>query len=346
MRKLFLAPIILVALSVVAVATQEVGVRWHRVTPETEAFSVLMPEPPQEVRRDIPLSPNFKLAAPIYEVTHRGILFSVLSIDKRELEAEFKSSAGFVYGLRHAILSSSRVRDSVFTFERAVTLKNQKARQYRVRAEGTEGTAQIHETSTHYYVLMTLGGSAAGLYASNFFNSFAPNAKRTRGASDIVSILDISQPTPPAPLPLWPVAGTDSITGGVGSGMPPPPPDSSDAPPAAKPKSSSSKIIDGGVLDGKVWSKPQPGFPAAARAVRVQGAVTVEVIVDEEGYVTSARATNGHPFLQPSAVQAARQARFTPTLLSGEPVKVRGVITYNFVLNNDPAPPVLRPWRN
>jgi protein TonB len=147
-------------------------------------------------------------------------------------------------------------------------------------------------------------------------------------------------------MPLWPIAGTDSITGGVGSGMGAPRPDSSDAPPAAaKPKSSSSKIIDGGVLDRKVISKPQPWFPAAARAVRVQGTVTVEVIVDEEGYVISARATNGHPFLQPSAVQAARQARFTPTLLSGEPVKVRGVITYNFVLSNDPAPPVLRPGR-
>ncbi|HEX8130325.1 MAG TPA: hypothetical protein VF527_14570, partial [Pyrinomonadaceae bacterium] len=183
MRKLFLASLILVAWSVVAVAAQEVGARWHRAAPETEAFSVLLPEPPQEVRRDIPLSPNFKLTTPVYEATHRGSLFSVLSIDKRELEAEFKSAAGFVYGLRYAIVSSSRVRDSEFTFERVVTRKNQTARQYRVRAEGTEGTAQIHETSTHYYVLMTLGESALGLYASNFFNSFAPDAKRARGAS-------------------------------------------------------------------------------------------------------------------------------------------------------------------
>jgi hypothetical protein len=32
------------------------------------------------------------------------------------------------------------------------------------------------------------------------------------------------------------------------------------------------------------------------------------------------------------AVEAASQAKFTPTLLSGEPVKVGGIITYNFVL--------------
>jgi hypothetical protein len=32
-------------------------------------------------------------------------------------------------------------------------------------------------------------------------------------------------------------------------------------------------------------------------------------------------------------VSAARQARFSPTLLSGQPVKVSGVITYNFALS-------------
>jgi hypothetical protein len=35
--------------------------------------------------------------------------------------------------------------------------------------------------------------------------------------------------------------------------------------------------------------------------------------------------------LQAVAVAAARQARFSPTKLSGQPVKVTGVIQYNFV---------------
>jgi protein TonB len=47
--------------------------------------------------------------------------------------------------------------------------------------------------------------------------------------------------------------------------------------------------------------------------------------------VASARAITGHPLLQQAAVQAAYGARFSPTLLSGQPVKVTGVITYNFV---------------
>jgi len=41
---------------------------------------------------------------------------------------------------------------------------------------------------------------------------------------------------------------------------------------------------------------------------------------------------SGHPLLQQAAVAAARQAKFTPTKLNGSPVKVSGILTYNFVL--------------
>jgi TonB family protein len=89
--------------------------------------------------------------------------------------------------------------------------------------------------------------------------------------------------------------------------------------------------ISGGVLNGKAISKPAPSYPAVARAVRASGTVNVQVLIDEKGKVVSARAVSGHPLLQQSAVQAAYGARFSPTLLSGQPVKVTGVITYNFV---------------
>jgi protein TonB len=59
--------------------------------------------------------------------------------------------------------------------------------------------------------------------------------------------------------------------------------------------------------------------------------VTVQVMIDESGNVVSARAVSGHPLLQQSAASAARQARFTPTTLGGRPVKVTGVLIYNFV---------------
>jgi TonB family protein len=94
----------------------------------------------------------------------------------------------------------------------------------------------------------------------------------------------------------------------------------------------SGKVIDGGVINSKAIELPEPVYPAAAKAVAVSGVVSVRVTIDEEGNVISAAATSGHPLLQASAVEAAKQARFAPTRLSGDPVKVTGVLTYNFVL--------------
>jgi TonB family protein len=70
---------------------------------------------------------------------------------------------------------------------------------------------------------------------------------------------------------------------------------------------------------------------AIARAAHASGTVVVQVLIDEEGNVVAAHAVSGHPLLQAVSVAAAREARFSPTLLAGEPVKVTGVIQYNFV---------------
>ena len=72
-------------------------------------------------------------------------------------------------------------------------------------------------------------------------------------------------------------------------------------------------------------------YPALARAAHFSGTVTVQVVIDEQGNVTAAHVVDGHPLLPSVSVAAACQARFSPTLLEGEPVKVTGVIKYNFI---------------
>jgi protein TonB len=121
--------------------------------------------------------------------------------------------------------------------------------------------------------------------------------------------------------------GSGAAGPAVSGGEEPPPPVPQPTPPP-KPKT----VVSGGVLNGKAISKPQPVYPPIAKAARASGTVTVQILVDESGRVVSASAVSGHPLLQSAAVAAARQARFSPTLLSGQPVKVSGVITYNFVL--------------
>lgn len=103
--------------------------------------------------------------------------------------------------------------------------------------------------------------------------------------------------------------------------------------PAPTPKRPEIQRLPSSVITGKAISKPAPPYPKIAVATRTQGPVNVEILIDESGRVISARAVDGHAVLRGAAEQAARQARFTPTILGGRPVKVSGVITYNFVLN-------------
>lgn len=123
------------------------------------------------------------------------------------------------------------------------------------------------------------------------------------------------------------------VTGGTGDAPPPPPP-KPDPPPEPTPKPEPPKKINvsGGVLQGSALKKVQPPYPPIAKAARAAGAVQVQVTISEEGRVVSADVVSGHPLLREAAVQAARQWVFKPTELSGVPVKVQGILTFNFTL--------------
>ena len=141
-----------------------------------------------------------------------------------------------------------------------------------------------------------------------------------KGVQTVVGGSDSNAIAPIAP-------GSGSGTGGIGATAPkvqiadePPPP----------PKPTPRAPISGGVLNGKAIRLVQPPYPPIARSAHVSGQVTVQVLIDENGNVVSASAASGHPLLRAAAVNAARASKFSPTKLSGQPVKVNGVIIYNF----------------
>jgi protein TonB len=104
-----------------------------------------------------------------------------------------------------------------------------------------------------------------------------------------------------------------------------------DPPPA--PAATPPKILKvSKVLNSQALSLPRPTYPIIARQMRLQGVVNVQVLIDENGRVVSAKAVSGPGVLIPAAQQAAMQARFSPTIIGEQPVKVSGVITYNFVM--------------
>ena len=145
----------------------------------------------------------------------------------------------------------------------------------------------------------------------------------------------VSAPAPPQPTPRpAPGSNTTSPANAKSSASTPTSSITKPAPPAAasEPPAVAPRPVSGGVLNGKAISLPKPQYPPNARALRASGVVTVEVLLDEEGRVISARAVDGSPILREAAVIAARRARFSPTILSGKPVKVAGVINYKFSL--------------
>lgn len=102
--------------------------------------------------------------------------------------------------------------------------------------------------------------------------------------------------------------------------------DNAPPPPAPAPRAPIARTV----LNGAALSLPPPVYPENARRTRVEGTVEIEVVIDENGKVSSAKVISGPPLLRDSAVQAALRAKFTPTKLAGEPVKVTGKIIYNF----------------
>ncbi len=94
---------------------------------------------------------------------------------------------------------------------------------------------------------------------------------------------------------------------------------------------SDPNLIRGGVINGKAVHLVTPVYPGIARASHATGEVQVQVLIGTEGDVIAAQVVSGHPLLRAAAIRAARESKFTPTLLEGKPVMVNGIIIYNFV---------------
>jgi len=151
-------------------------------------------------------------------------------------------------------------------------------------------------------------------------------AQRNTAANLLVASLDkAAAPTLSVPAPAATTSNAAPAAGG-------PAVKSEGEAPAVPFRSGPLRPISGGILNGKAMNLPAPSYPEAAKRARQSGVVEVEVVIDINGKVISAKAVRGPGLLQQAAEMAARLARFTPTLLSGQPMKVVGVITYNFTL--------------
>jgi len=88
-----------------------------------------------------------------------------------------------------------------------------------------------------------------------------------------------------------------------------------------------------GAVNAKAIFLSKPIFTQEARNAGAEGAVRVEITIDEDGNVIAANAVSGHPLLKQPSEEAARRTKFRISRnAEGQAVKINGVLIYNFVI--------------
>jgi TonB family protein len=128
------------------------------------------------------------------------------------------------------------------------------------------------------------------------------------------------------------IGNTNVATTPQPGATPTPPPAAAPTPrisPSATP--TPPQNVNVGVMNSRAISLTKPAYPQSARQVNATGQVQVQISVDEEGNVISARAISGHPLLRSPAENAARQSRFNPVKIADRAVRANGILVYNFI---------------
>jgi TonB family protein len=301
---------------------------WETLRPEGEEFAVLMPkgssfESGKEPYHKMEINTRTYLSqAP------GGPVLAVVSLSGIKSNPAMYSETQRVNSYVDAFktLFTPKLKKTTppkLHFVRNKTLMGHSGREYSLTVGDLSGTVHAFATRKRFYALVYLNNKKDEQIQEQFLSSFVLPEK-----------IEIAPPPPAVakrpPAPGQPSSESTPATATnhpakeeAGSSAPETKPD-----PTATADAAGKRTIRGGVLNGKAITLPKPIYPSG---VEVSGTVTVEVTIDEYGGVSSARAVSGHNQLQQAAVDAALQARFSPTYLMGEPVKVTGLITYNFV---------------
>jgi TonB family protein len=304
---------IVVAATVLSVAANGTALTqqepWQKIAPVGESFTILMPTLATEVLRRIPLNDKDWLPGREYYSLAGGKRYMVVSFVKTSADRvpALSSFDNFMRAIEQSFKGSEAESRSL-TFDDNTSDESGIVMQYHLKLGKYPGVARFLAREKAFYALIVIGVDERDSEAQRFLTSFADGEVNTSAQSSGVRV------------PV--IVGDGTITNAVRAA-------SSDLPPEPWPKTLAP--ISGGVLNGRAISLVVPKYPKEAKKARDSGQVRVQVLIDEQGIVVSAKAIEGPDSLREVAVRAALQSRFTPTRLMGQPVKVNGVIIYNFV---------------
>ena len=310
---------------------------WETLRPAGEEFEILMPK---NSTADVTKEPYHKmtLTTRLYLSDHpSGAVFAVTSMSgikaNPALYSEGERINSYVDAFRRWFPVRLRGKDAIgkISLVGPKELNGHAGRNYNFVIGELSGSLEVFATRKRFYAVVFLTKKKDLVTKERFLSSFVLPDKQNEPPT--VAAEATEKPTP-SETPAATAEGQKReapAPGSEGSTEPEAKPGQARANESTAPADQARRPISGGVLNGRAISLPFPTYPPEARAARVSGTVTVQITIDEYGGVLAARAVAGHPLLQPAAVSAAMQARFSPTFLMGEAVKVTGVLVYNFV---------------
>jgi TonB family protein len=302
---------------------------WETLRPEGEEFAVLMPkgsvfESGKELYHKMELNTRMYISqrpnAPVLAVVSLSGIKS-----NPAMYTEMQRVNSYADAFKKLFTPKLKKTGPVkFNFIRDKSFMGHPGREYSLAVGDLTGTVHAVATRRRFYAVVFLNNKKDEAIQEEFLSSFVL-PERT-AAPPPPTVAERTAPPNTERDPAKPATVTDGATGT---------PDApANARPETKPEAAAEgdaggrRPVRGGVLNGRAISLPKPQHPSEAR--EVTGTVVVEVIIDENGNVIEAKAVSGPPQLLQAAVNAALQARFSPTFLLGEAVKVTGVITYQF----------------
>ena len=348
-RRLHLALAILLlsafALSAQAQKPAEVWTDWESFSPENEEFTVLMPKDRTSESTTFPYH-KMELNARLYLATSSaGPVLAIASLSGIKSDpaqyTEFARFNSYVDAFKGFFPAKIRSKDALtkLTLVTSRQFRGHGSRSYKMTLGDLSGSVETIVTKKRFYAIVTLNTKKNEALDEKFLSSFElpereapkitantnidPNTATPKEPNQVQNNAGVEGETELPATPNkenTPVADVTTVAGNTQEQNP------------AQPNKPGPKKgpIAGGMLNSKALYLPLPEVPAG----EATGVVLVQVLVDEQGSVVEAKAVSGPQHLQAAAVNAARLARFTPTLLLGEPVKVSGTLSYNFVRSN------------
>ena len=347
----WLIAVLFVTLAAAAAAGQTkttATTEWETLSPENEEFSVLMPK---DVATEVSKVPyhQFELSLRLYlSAPASGPVLGVASVSgiKTNLGSDFARFNSYVDAFK--TFFPSRVRkDAVgkLILLSSRSFHGYTSRAYKLTVGDLTGSVNAVLTRKRFYAIAVLNNKKDDALEDKFVSSFvipdkpAEQVATAEGSQDPNAANANNTPQTSRDGRRPPAEGEAANTGTTQGETPKEDradqPAGNNDPNAQTPNAQSGQKaprapISGGMLNGKAIYLPVPEVPAG----QPTGVVLVQVLIDEQGSVIDAKAVSGPAPLQAAAVNAARLARFMPTLLAGEPVKVSGTLSYNFARSN------------